>query len=81
MRRQGRSKRRKAPADIRPELTPRETQVLQLLANGDSVASAADALGISFETCRTHVKNAMRKLNVRTIAHAIALALRRGMID
>jgi hypothetical protein len=38
----------------------------------------AAELGIGLETCRTHVKNAMRKLSARTIAPAIASALRRG---
>jgi DNA-binding CsgD family transcriptional regulator len=42
---------------------------------------AAGQLGISPETVRTHVRNAMNKLGARTRAQAIAVALRDGEMD
>jgi len=64
------------------KLTVRERQVLQGLATaGKTSAQVAAELGIGFETFRTHLKNAMRKLCVRTARHAVIQAMRRGLID
>lgn len=65
--------RRTAPAAL---LTDREREVLDLLASGLTGEQAAVQLFLSPETVRTHVRNAMRKLNARTRPHAIALAVR-----
>jgi len=63
-------------------LTQRERQVLRGLATpGKTSAQVAAQLGIGFETLRTHLKNAMRKLGVRTARHAVSEAIRRGLID
>jgi two-component system sensor histidine kinase UhpB len=61
-------------------LSPRETQVLQLLANGYLTAGAAIALGIADETVQTLVKRAMTKLNARNRTQAVASALRLGLL-
>jgi DNA-binding CsgD family transcriptional regulator len=62
-------------------LTQRERQVLQGLSMpGKTSAQVAAGLGIRPETLRTHLKNAMRKLNVRTGRHAVIEAMRRGLI-
>jgi DNA-binding CsgD family transcriptional regulator len=45
-----------------------------------TTAAAAEQLGISPETVRTHVRNAMNKLGARTRAKAIAVAMRDGEI-
>jgi DNA-binding NarL/FixJ family response regulator len=62
-------------------LSAREREVLTLLAHGSSGESIAEQLGLSPETVRTHVRNAMDKLGARTRAHAIMLALLRGHIE
>jgi DNA-binding NarL/FixJ family response regulator len=59
-------------------LTVREREVLERLAGGLSVEEIAADLVLSTETIRTHVRNAMGKLQTRTRAHAIVVALRRG---
>jgi PAS domain S-box-containing protein len=61
-------------------LTRREQESLRLVARGMTTTVAAQQLGISPETVRTHVRNAMNKLGARTRAQAIAVALRDGEI-
>ena len=62
------------------QLTRREQESLRLVAMGMTTMAAADRLGISPETVRTHVRNAMNKLGARTRAQAIAVAMRDGEI-
>jgi PAS domain S-box-containing protein len=62
------------------ELTPREREVITLLALGLSGAEIAERLVLSPETVRIHVRNARQRLGARTRAHAIALALESGAI-
>jgi PAS domain S-box-containing protein len=62
------------------QLTRREQESLRLVAMGMTTAAAAEQLGISPETVRTHVRNAMNKLGARTRAQAIAVAMRDGEI-
>jgi DNA-binding NarL/FixJ family response regulator len=62
------------------QLSPRERQVLQLMAEGRTADAVGGQLGVSVETVRTHVRNAARKLQARNRVHAIALALERGEI-
>src|SRR5438067_2317459 len=61
-------------------LSPREREVLHLLADGMNGEQVAERLVISTETVRTHVRNAMAKLEANTRVHAIAIALRQGEI-
>ncbi|MDP8942863.1 MAG: response regulator transcription factor [Actinomycetota bacterium] len=61
-------------------LSPREREVLDLLAEGLTGEEIAKRLFLSPETIRTHVRNAMEKLEAKTRAHAIAIALRQGEI-
>jgi PAS domain S-box-containing protein len=62
------------------QLTRREQESLRLVAMGMTTTVAAEQLGISPETVRTHVRNAMNKLGARTRAQAIAVAMRDGEI-
>jgi DNA-binding NarL/FixJ family response regulator len=62
-------------------LTPRQREVLQLLADGLSTDGTAHRLGLSAETIRTHTKATIRRLDARDRAHAVAIALRSGLID
>jgi DNA-binding CsgD family transcriptional regulator len=57
-------------------LTPREREVMSLLATGLNAEEVAGRLVISPFTVRTHVRNAKEKLGARTMAHAIAIVLR-----
>jgi DNA-binding NarL/FixJ family response regulator len=63
-----------------PQLSPREREVMHHMAEGLTAEGVGDQLGISVETVRTHVRNAIRKLQARNRVHAIAIALERGEI-
>ncbi len=56
-------------------LSPRERQVLDLLAEGMTGQAIAESLFLSAETVRTHVRNATVKLGARTRVHAVALVV------
>ena len=64
----------------RPTLTPRETQVLQLVAVGMRNKEIAAALGITEETAQVHVKNILAKLDAKDRTAAVAVAIRRGIV-
>ena len=61
-------------------LSVREREILGLLAGGDSGAQIAQALVLSPETVRTHIRNAMSKLGASSRAQAVALAFQRNEI-
>ena len=69
------------PQQRGPELTPRELQVLQLLATGLETRLIAQEVGISVHTCRGHVKSIRAKLEAHTQLEAVAKALKYGLID
>ena len=64
----------------RGELTEREKQVVQLLAEGLSNKLIADRLGISDHTAKFHVNGVMMKLGASTRTEAVVEAMRRGLI-
>ena len=63
-----------------PQLSPREREIMHLMAEGGTADAIGLELGVSVETVRTHVRNVIRKLQARNRVHAIALALERGEI-
>jgi len=63
------------------ELTAREIEVLQLIAAGNSNKLIADALSIGEATVKSHVTNILSKLGANDRAHAITIALKRGIIE
>jgi PAS domain S-box-containing protein len=67
-------------SEERSPISRREAQVVTLLALGETGEDAAVSLGISPETVRTHVRNAMEKADARTRAHLVAIALHHGWI-
>jgi len=64
-----------APSTRLGELTPREREVVSLVALGNTSLQIAEQLVISAETVRTHVRNAMAKTGARTRAQLVAMAL------
>jgi DNA-binding NarL/FixJ family response regulator len=69
------------PATARlPNLSPREREIMHLMAEGGTAQDVGAMVGVSVETVRTHVRNVIRKLQARNRVHAIAIALQRGDI-
>jgi DNA-binding CsgD family transcriptional regulator len=64
----------------RPPLTPRESEVLALLANGASNKHIARALDISVHTAKFHVAALLAKLAARNRTDAIAIDMREGLL-
>lgn len=62
-------------------LSPREREIMDLLAQGLNGEQVAERLVLSSETVKTHIRNAMTKLEANTRVHAIAIALRDGYIS
>jgi PAS domain S-box-containing protein len=61
-------------------LSPREHQVVELLASGNTGEQVAERLGISPATVRVHVRNATGKLGANTRTQAVAIAVARGEV-
>jgi len=72
-------KRRLAPSG--PQLSPREGQVLRLLADGMSVAGIAKQLFVSESTAKTHISKLYEKLGAANRAQALMTALRLGLLE
>jgi two-component system, NarL family, response regulator LiaR len=67
---------------VKSPLTPREWEVIDLLYEGMTTEQIADALVLSAETVRSHVKNILRKLGARSRAEAVEVAQRmRGALS
>jgi DNA-binding NarL/FixJ family response regulator len=64
-----------------PQLTTRECQVLELLADGRSNACIADTLGITVGTVKNHLKALLAKLGATDRTEATAMAFRRGFVQ
>jgi DNA-binding NarL/FixJ family response regulator len=63
-----------------PQLSPREREIMHMMAEGMTAEQIASEIIVSVETVRTHVRNVIRKLQARNRVHAIAIALERGEI-
>jgi DNA-binding NarL/FixJ family response regulator len=81
---------KRIPPDIAAELaehmaedalSPREIDVLRLIAAGNSNKSIADHLSIGEATVKSHVTNILSKLGANDRAHAVTIGLKRGIIE
>jgi DNA-binding NarL/FixJ family response regulator len=63
------------------ELTPRESEVLGLLARGNSTREIGQELSISVNTTRNHIQNILRKLDVHTRLEAVIYAIDHNLVD
>lgn len=69
-------------SDFSPDtLSPREAQVLQLLAEGKNTKETASLLGISGKTVESHRSRIMEKLDIHDVAGLVRHAIRRGLIQ
>jgi DNA-binding NarL/FixJ family response regulator len=65
---------------VEDSLTAREVEILQLVATGSRNRDVADALTISEDTVKVHVKHIMEKLGANDRTDAVVIAVRRGII-
>jgi len=63
------------------QLTPRELEIVQLLAEGKTSREAGASLGISTKTAETHRSNVMRKLALRSIAELVRYAIKNKIVE
>ncbi len=68
-------------SNLEPELTPRQRQVLQLVAEGRTMKEVAEVLGISVRTAESHKYETMEVLGVQTTAELVHWAIRLGLIS
>jgi len=62
-------------------LSRRETEILQYVARGDETREIASALGLKRQTVKNDINRVIQKLGAKNRAHAVALALRNGVIN
>jgi DNA-binding NarL/FixJ family response regulator len=62
-------------------LTPREVDVLRLIVGGNANKQIAAQLSLSEETVKSHIRNILAKLGANDRTHAVAIGLKRGIID
>lgn len=70
-----------AAAEERPELSPKQIEVLRLVALGLERRQIAEDLGIGDETVKSHLAELRRRLGARTSAHAVALGLVNSLFE
>lgn len=68
------------PRPSRTALTPRETEIMKLLAEGNTVRKIAGMLGLSLKTVEAHKFNLMRKLDIHNKAELVHCAIRKRIV-
>jgi PAS domain S-box-containing protein len=71
---------RREPPPNAPQLTPRQSEVLRMLAAGCSTEQIAQMLNLSIETVRNHIRAILRKLGAHSRLEAVAVARSRGLL-
>ena len=66
---------------VNDELTPREVDVLRLIAAGNANKQIADQLSLGEASVKSHVANILSKLGANDRAHAVTIGIRRGIIE
>jgi DNA-binding NarL/FixJ family response regulator len=69
-----------APPPPHPKLTPRQNQILQLLARGHSTRQIAGELHLTVETVRNHIRHLLRAMGAHSRLEALALARADGLL-
>jgi PAS domain S-box-containing protein len=69
-----------AEAELHPDLTPRQAEVLRLLEHGRSTEQIARELHLSLETVRNHIRGILRALGVHSRLEAVAVARRERVV-
>jgi PAS domain S-box-containing protein len=69
-----------ADEDRRERLSPREREIVRLIAHGQTSPEIAEELRIAHDTVRTHARNAMVKVGARSRAHLVARVLGEGLL-
>lgn len=77
---QGKRRAQAGAGDLRA-LTPRQRQILQLLAQGKSNKEVASALGISTRTAETHRHQIMNRLKIKTLSELVLFAVRNQLVE
>jgi DNA-binding NarL/FixJ family response regulator len=77
----GRNRPTAAGDVVLPALTPREREIVQLLAEGRSSKEVASHLNLSVKTAETHRSNIMRKLNLHSVSGLVLYAVRNNMVQ
>jgi len=73
--------RRTAEDDGAPRLTPRETEVLRMVAKGLTAKQVAERFGLSHRTVENHVQNTLQKLQLHNRAQLVRYAVEKGIAD
>ncbi|HEX8198828.1 MAG TPA: response regulator transcription factor [Pyrinomonadaceae bacterium] len=68
------------PERVNYDLTPHETRLLKLIVEGYNYVTAAEKLGISYNTLKFHVRNIYDKLQVHSQSEAVAVAMRDRLV-
>jgi DNA-binding NarL/FixJ family response regulator len=69
-----------ADTPIARQLTAREREIVQLLAEGKTCRGVAEALGLSVKTAETHRSNIMRKLDLHSVSDLVIFAIRNNIV-
>ena len=69
------------PSVLGSDLTPREAEVLHLLATGQSTAEIATQLFVSIHTVRNHIANVLSKLQANSRLEAVVVAVQHGLVE
>lgn len=73
--------KKSSASSVEPHLTPRQREVLQLIAEGRTMKQIAEILAISTRTAETHKYEAMETLGVKTTAGLVHWAIRLGLVS
>jgi len=73
--------REKEEATFISPLTPRETEILDHMAQGYLNKQIADVLSVSEQTIKNHITSILRKLNANARTHAVVIAIKKGLIS